>query len=83
MRNSHVISFLYTSLSASEATYYVDPFGIDTNDGLSITHWETITCACSLVTNPWNIIYINVGTSYPWYYEKKIHNITFSSKHIT
>ena len=62
MRNSYVVLLLILSLSASGATYYVDPAGSNNNNGTAGSPWKTLAFACSKVKTSGDIIHLNTGT---------------------
>jgi uncharacterized repeat protein (TIGR02059 family) len=53
---------LFLSLSVSGATYYIDPSGLDSNNGSSSSPWRTLAYACSKVTTAGDIIHVNSGS---------------------
>jgi uncharacterized repeat protein (TIGR02059 family) len=62
MRNTFVVILLLITLSASGATYYVDPSGSDANSGSSGSPWKTLAYACSRVKTAGDVIHLNSGT---------------------
>jgi uncharacterized repeat protein (TIGR02059 family) len=62
MRYSLILVLLCCTLTLSGTTYYIDPSGNNSNNGSSVSPWQTLAFACSKVTVSGDIIHVNAGT---------------------
>lgn len=62
MRNVLILVFLCCCLSMTGTTYYIDPSGNNSNNGLAGYPWKTLSFACSKATASGDIIHVNAGS---------------------